>query len=414
MDMVGVEGYDDEAIRRIIADYGVSGYRVSTFGGDSDRADLESRPHEEDDPEGTIDVLKYCGPVQGKLLREWGMTAEEIIDPDFDYEVKVMMVADIVFFAMLNPHPLGERNLYCASFRRVNDSIWGKSVPELMEDIQDICNACARAMVNNMGMASGPMVWYFADLIDPSQKMTTLHPWKQFAFTTEDGVFNGKVPMGFFQPDPIIDVLLKLYDYYFKQASEVTGIPAYIYGSDDIGGAGKTASGLSMLMNMASKGLKMVATNIDRGIIKPSVKAHWVSIMLDEPDKAKGDINIIPKASEYLIMMEQLQVRMMEFLNATANPIDSQIMGIDGRAELLRKAAKYLKMNTEKIVPDRSEILQQKEAMAVQSAIQNIAVAMRLPVEQLMQLAQGQGQMQSSPGLAPDGSVAGGRDARLM
>ena len=66
--------------------------------------------------------------------------------------------------------------------------------------------------------------------------------------------------------------------------------------------------GLSMLMNAASKSLKAVAGNADNGLIKPSIEEHWLHIMLNEPEEARGDIKIVARASEYLIMMEQLQI----------------------------------------------------------------------------------------------------------
>jgi len=418
--MVGVDGYDEESVRYVLKTYGQSGFRMD-HAGDHERADVEGRPHEKDDPEGTIDCLKYCGPVQGSKLIEWGMSKAEIPDPDLDYEIKAYMVASTVISAVLNPHPLGKRNIFSASFVKKNDSVWGEGVPQIMSDIQDICNGCVRAMVNNMGMASGPQVWYLADLVDPTMPMTTMHPWKQWPFKSDEMIGKSSPPMGFFQPDPIIDVLIKLYDYFFKQASEITGIPAYIYGSENVKGAGKTASGLSMLMNAASKGLKMVVGHIDNGIVKPSIEAHWLTIMLDDPEKAQGDIKIVARASEYLIMMEQLQIRRMEYLDATNNPVDMQIFGLDGRAEIHRETLHSLKMNTDKILPDRESIMARQEEMKLRKMLEAISASTGIPVEQLVQMASGgtagpgQGPVgQEKRAIGPDGQPVAGQDFRGM
>ena len=67
--------------------------------------------------------------------------------------------------------------------------------------------------------------------------------------------------------------------------------------------------------------------------------------------------------------MEAAQVRRNEFLAATGNPVDLQIMGIEGRAEILREAAKGLNLNPDKVIPSLS-VLKQRAAMAQMAAMQ--------------------------------------------
>jgi hypothetical protein len=62
-------------------------------------------------------------------------------------------------------------------------------------------------------------------------------------------------------------------------------------------------------------------------------------------------------------------VRRSEFLTATNNPTDMQIIGAEGRAELLREAAKNLDMNTDRIVPPTSVIKQRLKAAAQAAAL---------------------------------------------
>lgn len=193
-----------------------------------------------------------------------------------------------------------------------------------------------------------------------------------------------------------------------------------MYGSSDVGGAGKTASGLSMLMNAASKGLKTVASHIDTGIIKPSIEETWLHIMIYEPEKARGDVNIVARASEYLIMMEQLQIRRMEYLNITNNPTDMQIIGLKGRAAIHKETVRSLKMPVDDIIPDLESIDAQADNAKIQMMITNIATALGADPQILMQIAmqggqpQGQGaQPGQSQGLAPSGDRAGGQDFAL-
>jgi len=373
------------------------------------------------DPEGHIDGIKFFGSVQGFMLREWGMSAEEVPDPYREYPVIAHIVGSYCFGAKLNPHPLGRRNIYSASFRHKNGSIWGKAPPEVMRDVQNICNSAARAICNNAAVASGPQVWQLVDLIPAECDRTNIYPWKIWEFSSEKIKSASQKPMDFFQPQLIVDQLLKIYDYFFQQGSEVTGIPAYIYGNEKVGGAGATASGLSMLMNAAAKGLRNAAGNIDRGVISPSVEEHWLTIMLTSPEQARGDCRVKARASEYLIQQEQLQIRRKEFLDSTANPIDMQIIGIDGRSELLRENAKSLKMDPEKIVPRREDMIANQVQQQVQQIVMKLSAALGVAPEQLVAAIQapapggpagGPPNPEKPQELGPDGQPMAGKDVR--
>jgi hypothetical protein len=294
-----------------------------------------------------------------------------------------------------------------------------------MSDVQSICNSAARAIVRNSAVASGPQVWALSDRIPPNVDLTEMHPWKLWQFTSPPVGASGQgLPMGFFQPNPIIKVLLELYDYFFKQASEVTGIPAYTYGGEQMSGAGKTASGLSMLMNAAAKGLKEVVKHVDNGIVKHSVYEDWLHIMLNEPEKAGGDIEVIARASDYLIEMETLAVRRMEWLQATNNPTDMEITGMEGRAAVLREGARSLKMPVDKVVPSEDDIAQMKIQNEIAKFIEGLSVSTGIPIEELMGLAEqgaqlaeqggGGGNVNQPKQLDAAGNQTGGRDFALL
>jgi len=271
---------------------------------------------------------------------------------------------------------------------------------------------------------SGPQIWQLVDLIPPEVDRTEQFPWKIWPFSSEKLKGISRDPMGFFQPTLIVNELLNIYKYFFEQASEVTGIPAYVYGSSDIGGAGKTASGLSMLMNAAAKGLRNAAKNIDMGVISPSVHEHWLNIMFQNPEMSKGDIKIVARASEYLIQQEQLQIRRSEFLQATANPFDIEILGIDGRSELLRENARSLKMNVDKVIPKREDMIIAKVQQEVQKVVMTLAQALGVAPEQLIAIIQNPPKPGQNPAGAPNpekpreldaaGNPAGGVEARRI
>jgi hypothetical protein len=84
----------------------------------------------------------------------------------------------------------------------------------------------------------------------------------------------------------------------------------------------------------------------------------------DDPE-LKGDAQIVARGVSSVLAKEAAQVRRNEFLAATANPIDMQIMGLDGRATLLRETVKQLDVHPDDVVPppQRLRVQQQLQQM---------------------------------------------------
>lgn len=368
--MKGVEGYSSEAIDKVLTEYSASGFHDWTDNDDS-QASAEGKESTAYRDSDLITALQYWGSVPGKLLLEWGMTPEEVPDAAMEYEVEAWMVGPYVIKAVLNQDPLGRRPYYHHSVEHIPGALWGNALYDLMKDLQEACNAAARALMNNMGLASGPQVWINVDRIPDGEDVSALFPWK---------IWQGKSdPMGasakgieFFQPQSNAPELMAVYDRFSQLADEYTGIPKYMTGTEGTPGAGRTASGLSMMIGNASKLVKQTIGGIDIDITSPLLERLYMHNMLhsDDPD-LKGDACIVARGALSLTQKESAQVRRNEFLAATANPIDMQIIGLEGRAELLRSAAQTLDLNADRVVPPLSVIKQrammQQIAMAQQA-----------------------------------------------
>jgi hypothetical protein len=90
---------------------------------------------------------------------------------------------------------------------------------------------------------------------------------------------------------------------------------------------------------------------MDIHLIIPSIQRAYDDLCEDPRfiDKI-GDINLVAQGSQVLIEKEQAAVRMLELLNAANNPIDSQIMGVKGRAYLLGEVARMHNIDPEKVL----------------------------------------------------------------
>lgn len=387
--LIGVPGFNENNLRAILTEY-PNGYTESPDSADSTRAEQESREDPNFNESGMYDCLTFFGSVQGRLLRQFGMSEKDIPDEVKDYSVQLYMVGKYVIKVVLSPSPRERPPIYITSYNKVPGTLIGNSLPDVLGDIQDVCNAALRALVNNMSMASGPQVAINEDLISQGEDTTQLWPWRVWRFGTRPGMPQNAVPMTFFQPASNAQALLTVYEKFTQIADETSAIPRYITGSERMGGAGRTASGLAMLMGNASKMLQTVASNIDTDVFEPLLQYLYDIIMLtDETGRLRGDERIVVKGVNVAIQRETERQRQLELLQATANPIDSQILGIRGRGALLRAVADQLGLDGQMVVPSDEELQQREKAAQAAAMAQQMMAGTGVPSEEDAAQAQG-------------------------
>lgn len=351
----GVPGYSDEAIRQVLLEHGRGGLR-NWLAVDGQRAAIEDRSGDWLNNHGeTIEGLIYWGSAQGLMLLQWGMPAEQVPDPLAEYEIDAILIGQHVIRCVINRNPLGARPYNIASFQAVPGSFWGMGIPELMNDVQDMCCAVARAQANNMAFSSGPQVEIDETRLMPGENPNVMFPLKRWRTKSTVGQTTPSPAIRFFQPASMAGELMGVYSEWERRADDATNIPRYIYGSEKVGGAGNTASGLSMLMESANKGIKDAIRHIDRGLVRRVIHALWLFNMRYSNNQAiKGDCRVVARGSSAMLQREQTQMLRQQFLQGTANPMDMQILGVEGRAKLLRAVAEILDMPG--LVPSDEEI----------------------------------------------------------
>lgn len=373
----GLPGYKDDQIEQALRDYS-GGHLEGWLWTEAERQRLEQESmYMWLSPPGVIDALNYWGSVPGWKLLSWGV--EGVKDPTAEYEVNVLLCGRFVLYAALNPHPLARRPYRKACYDDIPGAFWGRSIPDLCATHQKMCNAIACALADNHAMASGPMAWIHADRLADGEQTLEIIPWKVWQLKSDptQGVNPG---IGFFQPNDNSQSLMASYEKWELRADDSTGVPRYTYGNERVGGAGNTATGLSMLLNSAAKGLRRAIASIDNGVIAPTIYDCFVNEMLYNPDESiKGDCVIVPRGAAAILIKESAQQRRAQFLAMTANPIDLEIIGTRGRASLLRETAAAMELPVDEVVPSEEELERREQAKAQ---------AQQQQAEQQMQLEQ--------------------------
>jgi len=296
---------------------------------------------------------------------------------------------------VLNYDSLGRKPYYVTSYEKVPGRVDGNGVSDLCMDAQNMCNAAARSLANNMGIASGPQVGVNISRLPAGEDITQMHPWKIWQFRQSD-YNDSSPPMTFFQPNSNAQELMAVFDRFMGIADEVSGIPRYMTG-EHVPGAGRTSSGLSMLISNAGKSIKQVIGNIDHDVLTPMLERQYQRNLryADDPDLI-GDVQIVARGAMSLVVKEAEAVRKNEFLRLVLeSPIAQQIVGLPGTAELMRDLAGNLNTNVDKLVPTREQIVQQQQA------------AQQAQMEMMQAQAQGQN-------LQEDGTPQGGRQSNTI
>ena len=376
-DLKGMPDWKDEQIDKALVDYS-NGHLEGWLWTEAERQRLEQETlYMWLSPPGVIDALSFWGSIPGWKLMSWGVASRQgfPIEETAEYECNIVICGRYILYAALNPDPLGQRPYRKACYDEVPGAFWGRSIPDLAATSQKMCNGIACALADNLAMASGPMVWVHADRFADGEDTQSIYPWRLWQLKSDpsQGVNPG---IGFFQANDNSASLMQTYEKWEIRADDATGIPRYTYGNERAGGSADTATGLSMLMNNAAKGLRRGISNIDLNVISPTINDTFTNEMLYNPDHSiKGDCIIVPRGAAAILIKESAQQRRLQFLQiATSNPVIVQGMGMKHIMNVVRDVATSMELPPD-VVPSEDEVdamqaQQQQAAQAQQQAEQ--------------------------------------------
>lgn len=363
--LLDLPGYDHDAVRKVLVQYGQAGFNDDWESTDSTRAALEHRENPLWNRSKLITCFKFSGSIQGLMLLQYGMDPSLIDDPVRDYNIEAWCVGPEIIKVQMAP-PFGDKHNYSiTSYEKVPGTPAGNALPDSLGDIQQAANSTFRALINNQAMASGPQVVVKDDRLAGTETGDDMYPWKRWHVNSDPFASGSSTdkPIDFFQPMDNSDKLLAVLQAWLALGDDVSAIPRYLQGNSPGGGAGRTASGLAMLMGNASKILQTVAANIDRDVIDTQLSRLLNMILLtDTTDILDGTEKLVVKGVAVAMQRETQRTRQLELLQITANPIDLQIIGPKGRAALLRGVTQEVGLPGDQIVPTQDEIEQQQAA----------------------------------------------------
>jgi hypothetical protein len=154
---------------------------------------------------------------------------------------------------------------------------------------------------------------------------------------------------------------LQLFDKARQLADESTGMPSFAHGQTGVTGIGRTASGISMLMNAASGNIKTVIKNVDDYLLKPLAEGFFrFNMQFDFNPDIKGDLEVKARGTESLMANEVRSQRLMQFLQVSSNPSLAPFAKFQ---YIIREIAKSMELDPEKVTNNMDEAAVQAELM---------------------------------------------------
>ena len=360
-----LEYYQRKEIETLLANQPTGKGTMMTQYGDYQRAAMEDKGNQMSDDR--IECWEFHGSLPGVLLEGWGV---KNVDPAEDYEMVVLWSGSHILKVMPAWNDTACRGYFAARFKPVVGSFWGIGVPNMMSAAQDRANSVMTQLLQNTAWAGGPVFWgYMNRMVNPADA-TSLHGGKMLLFTQDDMSPITSAPMGSFDVEDKTGELNELYQGCLTDADNESGVPAYMYGANqaNAGGAVRTFSGLSTLMNAAARGVKDALMNMDQALGDfISNWADWLNEYSTD-DAIKGDVRVISTGATGLFIQEMQMDRMAQMLDRIKDPTVLQALGVKGGAfmvSLIKGMAQMLKQDTS-YLPSEEDILEMAKKAAGQ------------------------------------------------
>jgi len=315
---------------------------------------------EDDSNSGTLDryeVLEYWGVLDTELAEDADIIIPKELEDQDEVQVNIWVCNGQILRLVMNPFTPTRIPYLSVPYELNPYSFFGIGVAENMTDTQLLMNGFMRMAVDNGALSGNLLIEVDETNLVPGQDMA-VYPGKVFrrqAGAPGQAIFGTKFPN-------VSQELLMMFDKSRQLADEATGIPSYTHGSGAVGGIGRTASGMSMMLGAAAQNIKAVVRNIDDYLLAPLGKALFAfNMQFNFDEEFIGDLEVKARGTESLMRNEVRSQRLLQFMQMTANPAMAPFVKYD---YILRELAASMDLDEEKILNDPREAAIQQKMMA--------------------------------------------------
>jgi len=310
-------------------------------------------------PEHGIDrfsVLEYWGMVDTELFIEQGIDIPKELQDTDEVQANVWICNGKLIRMVLNPFKPAKIPYMAVPYELNPYSFFGVGIAENMDDTQTLMNGFMRMAVDNGVLSGNLLIEVDETNLVPGQDLS-VYPGKIFR---RQGGAPGQAIFGTKYPN-VSSENMQLFDKARQLADESTGLPSFSHGQTGITGVGRTASGISMLMNAASGSIRTVIKNIDDYLLRPLGEGLFrFNMQFDFDSSIKGDLEVKARGTESLMANEVRSQRLMQFMQVASNPVLAPFAKFQ---YVIREIAKSLDLDPDKVTNNMDEAALQAELM---------------------------------------------------
>ena len=310
-------------------------------------------------PEHGVDrfeVLEYWGMVDVEMLLDQSVEIPKELQDFDELQANVWICNGKLIRMVLNPFKPARIPYHAAPYELNPYSFFGIGIAENMDDTQTLMNGFMRMAVDNAVLSGNLLIEIDETNLVPGQDLS-VYPGKVFR---RQGGAPGQAIFGTKFPN-VSQENMMLFDKARVLADESTGFPSFAHGQTGVSGVGRTASGISMLMNAAAGGTKNVIKNVDDYLLRPLGEGFFrFNMQFDFDPSIKGDLEVKARGTESLMANEVRSQRLMQFLQVASNPALAPFAKFP---YIVREIAKSMDLDPDKVTNNMNEAALQAEIL---------------------------------------------------
>lgn len=295
-----------------------------------------------------FEVLEYWGVVDKELLERANVEIPNNLGELDEVQANIWYCNGRILRAVLNPFKPANIPYYAVPYELNPYSFFGVGIAENMDDTQTLMNGFMRMAVDNAVLSGNLLIEIDESNLVPGQDLS-VYPGKVFR---RQGGAPGQAIFGTKFPN-VSSENMQLFDKARQLSDESTGFPSFAHGQTGVSGVGRTASGISMLMNAAAGGIKTVIKNVDDYLLGPMGKAMFAyNMQFDFDPSIRGDLEVKSRGTESLMANEVRSQRLMQFLQVASNPALAPFAKFP---YIVREIAKSMDLDPDKVTNSMEE-----------------------------------------------------------
>jgi len=302
------------------------------------------------------EVLEYWGMCDTDMLKEQHVEIPKELQDFDELQINAWICNGKLLRMVLNPFKPAKIPYVAAPYELNPYSFFGVGIAENMDDTQTLMNGFMRMAVDNAVLSGNMLIEVDETNLVPGQDLS-VYPGKIFR---RQGGAPGQAIFGTKFPN-VSSENMQLFDKARQLADESTGLPSFAHGQTGVTGVGRTASGISMLMNAASGSVKTVIKNVDDYLLRPLGEGLFrFNMQFDYDSEIKGDLEVKARGTESLMANEVRSQRLMQFLQVASNPALAPFAKFQ---YVIREIAKSLDLDPDKVTNNMNDAAIQAELM---------------------------------------------------